>query len=156
MTRVWPALWPPWKRTTMSARSDSQSTILPLPSSPHCDPTTPTFPTKTPPLESQHVRPHGTRPALTVIRLASIRDNDGFAWRRVWPTKTADNPSDSNTIGSRSEAIRASRWANVIRPPGGAVDPQSIRVELGGEVVDCDCRGSPADRRHRQWATPGP
>src|SRR5262245_23611741 len=43
MTRVWPALWPPWKRTTMSACSDSQSTILPLPSSPHCDPTTTTF-----------------------------------------------------------------------------------------------------------------
>src|SRR4051812_45261288 len=43
MTSVWPALWPPWKRTTISARSDSQSTILPLPSSPHCEPTTVTF-----------------------------------------------------------------------------------------------------------------
>src|SRR5262249_1541847 len=35
MTSVWPALCPPWKRTTTSARSESQSTILPLPSSPH-------------------------------------------------------------------------------------------------------------------------
>src|SRR5581483_6289065 len=43
MTSVWPALWPPWKRTTMSARSESQSTILPLPSSPHCEPITTTF-----------------------------------------------------------------------------------------------------------------
>src|SRR5579885_2469565 len=43
-TRVWPALWPPWKRTTISARSDSQSTILPLPSSPHWVPTTATLP----------------------------------------------------------------------------------------------------------------
>src|SRR5690606_5144703 len=43
MTSVWPALCPPWKRTTMSARSDSQSTILPLPSSPHWAPTTTTF-----------------------------------------------------------------------------------------------------------------
>src|SRR5262245_29940057 len=43
MTKVWPALWPPWKRTTTSARSDSQSTILPLPSSPHCEPMTATF-----------------------------------------------------------------------------------------------------------------
>src|SRR5215831_10391927 len=43
MTSVWPALWPPWNRTTMSACSDSQSTILPLPSSPHWDPTTTTF-----------------------------------------------------------------------------------------------------------------
>src|SRR5579871_1427102 len=43
MTSVWPALWPPWKRTTTSARSDSQSTILPLPSSPHWTPTTATL-----------------------------------------------------------------------------------------------------------------
>src|SRR6185312_10304345 len=43
MTRVWPALWPPWKRTTTSARCDSQSTILPLPSSPHWAPITATF-----------------------------------------------------------------------------------------------------------------
>src|SRR6266513_4433178 len=42
-TRVWPALAPPWKRTTTSARSDSQSTILPLPSSPHWAPTTATL-----------------------------------------------------------------------------------------------------------------
>src|SRR5690606_2768042 len=38
-TSVWPALLPPWKRTTRSARGDSQSTILPLPSSPHWAPT---------------------------------------------------------------------------------------------------------------------
>src|SRR5687768_10996763 len=43
MTSVWPALWPPWKRTTPWAWSVSQSTILPLPSSPHCVPTTTTF-----------------------------------------------------------------------------------------------------------------
>src|ERR1700761_8018891 len=40
---VWPALLPPWKRTTMSARLDSQSTILPLPSSPHWAPITVTL-----------------------------------------------------------------------------------------------------------------
>src|SRR5579863_6377498 len=44
MTSVWPALWPPWKRTTISACSDNQSTILPFPSSPHWAPTTTTFP----------------------------------------------------------------------------------------------------------------
>src|ERR1700709_2248024 len=43
MTRVWRALWPPWKRTTMSACSDNQSTILPFPSSPHWAPTTTTL-----------------------------------------------------------------------------------------------------------------
>src|ERR1700712_2309144 len=40
---VWPALWPPWKRTTPWAWSVNQSTILPLPSSPHWVPTTTTF-----------------------------------------------------------------------------------------------------------------
>src|SRR5580704_58150 len=43
MTSVWPALWPPWKRTTISACSDNQSTILPFPSSPHWAPTTTTL-----------------------------------------------------------------------------------------------------------------
>src|SRR5215510_14168508 len=43
MTSVCPALWPPWKRTTISACSESQSTILPLPSSPHWAPTTTTL-----------------------------------------------------------------------------------------------------------------
>src|SRR5438034_673621 len=35
---VWPALLPPWLRTTISARAVSTSMILPLPSSPHCIP----------------------------------------------------------------------------------------------------------------------
>src|SRR4029450_13639560 len=52
ITRVCPALWPPWKRTTISACSESQSTILPLPSSPHWDPTTTTFAIRTLPCTS--------------------------------------------------------------------------------------------------------
>src|SRR5215831_5812688 len=43
MTSVCPALWPPWKRTTPCACSVSQSTTLPLPSSPHWVPITTTF-----------------------------------------------------------------------------------------------------------------
>src|SRR5208282_5730630 len=43
ITSVWPALWPPWKRTTPWACSVSQSTTLPLPSSPHWVPITTTF-----------------------------------------------------------------------------------------------------------------
>src|SRR5436190_2318456 len=39
-TIVWPALLPPWKRTTTSAFSARRSVILPLPSSPHWAPTT--------------------------------------------------------------------------------------------------------------------
>src|SRR5580765_4137040 len=38
ITSVWPALWPPWKRATALTRSVNRSTILPLPSSPHCAP----------------------------------------------------------------------------------------------------------------------
>src|SRR3954468_9724896 len=38
-TNVWPALAPPWKRTTTSAHEVKRSTIFPFPSSPHCAPT---------------------------------------------------------------------------------------------------------------------
>src|SRR5215813_198464 len=38
ITSVWPALWPPWKRTTAPMSLVRRSTILPLPSSPHCAP----------------------------------------------------------------------------------------------------------------------
>src|SRR5258707_2474094 len=43
ITSVCPALCPPWKRTTPWAWSVSQSTTLPLPSSPHWVPITTTF-----------------------------------------------------------------------------------------------------------------
>src|SRR5258708_7072466 len=43
ITKVCPALCPPWKRTTPWAWSVSQSTTLPLPSSPHWVPMTTTF-----------------------------------------------------------------------------------------------------------------
>src|SRR5438105_8324969 len=43
MTRVCPALCPPWKRTTPCAWSVSQSTTFPLPSSPHWVPMTTTY-----------------------------------------------------------------------------------------------------------------
>src|SRR4029077_15857360 len=36
---VWPALFPPWERMTMSALAARQSITLPLPSSPHLPPT---------------------------------------------------------------------------------------------------------------------
>src|SRR3989454_12030764 len=37
-TSGWPALLPPWKRTTTSAPAARRSTTFPLPSSPHCVP----------------------------------------------------------------------------------------------------------------------
>ena len=39
-TIVWPALLPPWKRTTKSADEAKKSVTLPLPSSPHWAPRT--------------------------------------------------------------------------------------------------------------------
>src|SRR5207248_5141221 len=35
---VWPALFPPWLRTTISASAVRTSMIFPFPSSPHCAP----------------------------------------------------------------------------------------------------------------------
>src|ERR1700682_2337197 len=49
VTTVWPALLPPWLRMARSAPSARRSMILPLPSSPHCPPTT-MMTTASPPL----------------------------------------------------------------------------------------------------------
>src|SRR3954463_6718574 len=67
ITSVWPALWPPWKRTTPCAISVSQSTSLPLPSSPHWVPTTTTL-----------------RPFVFVIR---------FRFRKLLCSERPDNPA---------------------------------------------------------------
>ena len=42
-TTVWPALLPPWKRTTILTLVPNKSTTFPFPSSPHWEPTT-TYP----------------------------------------------------------------------------------------------------------------
>src|SRR4030042_6282948 len=52
ITTVWPSLWPPWYLATTSAFSERKSTIFPLPSSPHCEPTTMIFGILRPRLES--------------------------------------------------------------------------------------------------------
>src|SRR6266704_5377851 len=59
VSTVWPALAPPWYRTTRSARSASTSTILPLPSSPHWAPTTTTQCVFGPNMTPQQKRPGG-------------------------------------------------------------------------------------------------
>src|SRR5215217_3213123 len=67
MTSVWPALWPPWKRTTMSACSDNQSTIFPLPSSPHWEPTTTTFAMQSLPARRRPVRRRDYRQLTGIV-----------------------------------------------------------------------------------------
>ena len=84
MTSVWPALCPPWNRTTTSARSDSQSTILPLPSSPHCEPTTTTFAMNDAPHSPQKETPAqvagACRAMYTKLRqIPSRQDTEAFA-----------------------------------------------------------------------------
>src|SRR5216683_4401773 len=76
MTSVWPALWPPWKRTTTSARSESQSTILPLPSSPHWAPTTATLAIRS----SSSLTPAGDR-----MRRALFEDVAAVEPARLFP-----------------------------------------------------------------------
>src|SRR2546426_5942280 len=76
VSTVWPALAPPWYRTTRSARSASTSTILPLPSSPHWAPTTTTQwvfgPNMTPPPQQKRSEEHTSElqsPCNLVCRL---------------------------------------------------------------------------------------
>src|SRR5690606_14792973 len=81
ITSVWPALWPPWNRTTPPMSCVSRSTILPLPSSPHWAPSTTTdWPMATTPglkgsalphpPQRQHARAQHDRadPAQPVVR----------------------------------------------------------------------------------------
>src|SRR5271165_5392469 len=74
ITSVWPALWPPWNRTTTSAPTDSQSTILPFPSSPHWAPTTTTLAIEVALLVPQTYE----TPADSDMRL-----KPGLLWKRV-------------------------------------------------------------------------
>src|SRR5262247_284501 len=67
-TTVWPALLPPWYRTTTFTCGVSTSTTLPLPSSPHCVPTT-TMLGMTP--TSREILEHPLR------SLQHLRDPDG-------------------------------------------------------------------------------
>src|ERR1041385_3037380 len=76
MTSVWPALWPPWKRTTTSARALSQSTILPLPSSPHWAPITATFAISVP------LAPRSSDPGTVTIYSGKARPLSGRFWAK--------------------------------------------------------------------------
>src|SRR5437763_2454480 len=79
MTSVWPALWPPWKRTTPCALSVSQSTILPLPSSPHCVPMTTTF------------LPMGSE-------AESVKESGNRCVRRLSPTRILPSSPDQDCV----------------------------------------------------------
>src|SRR5689334_11062634 len=92
MTSVWPALWPPWKRTTMSACSESQSTIFPLPSSPHWEPTTTTLAIKCPSAQPEIIaNPQGLAQAPTLPELTEAAASGKAAERgQARPSWTGD------------------------------------------------------------------
>src|SRR5450631_2171135 len=76
-TIVCPALFPPWKRTTASARSASRSVTLPLPSSPHWAPTI-TIPGTCGSLMGALRRPGGSGPVIGAAVVAAP-DRDQLA-----------------------------------------------------------------------------
>src|SRR5437667_381562 len=109
VSTVWPALAPPWYRTTRSARSASTSTIFPLPSSPHWAPTTTTQWVFGPNMAPQQKRPKSgalqyppteARPVL----LARQRALRGRARQCVRPSRTHTAPSPGSQPGNRAAA----------------------------------------------------
>src|SRR5579885_2327316 len=103
MTKVWPALWPPWKRTTMSACSDSQSTILPLPSSPHCDPTTTTFAMNDDSLPA----PGHLKPGAAGQVHSRIMDREGRSKAKRPPAAAPEGPVNSLILRPDSQKCSA-------------------------------------------------
>src|SRR3990170_1545800 len=102
-TSVCPALWPPWKRTTMSARLASQSTILPLPSSPHCAPMTVTLP-KIFPLVRAPARSYGA-----VADASRARHDEGHRRREKPlppPSRQASGRRDGVNLRSKNAQLR--------------------------------------------------
>src|SRR5262249_14472414 len=91
MTNVWPALWPPWKRTTMSACSESQSRIFPLPSSPHWEPTTTTLAIKCPSARPEIIaNQQGLAQASALPGInGSRRLRQGGEWGQARPSRPA-------------------------------------------------------------------
>src|SRR3712207_3633985 len=94
MTSVWPALWPPWKRTTTSARLASQSTTLPLPSSPHWAPMTATL--------AMVLLLHGMQRARGIEDMRAAQPR-----RRVVRRELRDGCDSPRTQRARSGGIRA-------------------------------------------------
>ena len=135
MTSVWPALCPPWKRTTTSARLESQSTILPLPSSPHWAPITATFVMLIPAFGDGHGNARAPQRAAPrngdsdsqktrsrqgeVGRIADLRRNAEGRPAPPAPAREA-RPSHRRRSAGRS---RQARWPR--RPPRAAPDGRS-------------------------------
>src|SRR5882672_7967669 len=127
MTSVWPALCSPWKRTTMSACSDSQSTILPLPSSPHWEPTTTTL----------AIRCASFRPEITANRQRLVQ-------AEALPALTDDAASGKAACGGqalpvgRSATVRPTPLPGLVQPesPTNRLSPRHSRGDIGAAAPD--------------------
>src|SRR4051794_23809275 len=129
ITSVWPALWPPWKRTTTSARCDSQSTILPLPSSPHWAPITATF-AISPQSETGRTETE-TQPRRKVKRLAERHGRAALEHRGA------------------AEPARLGRGVRRLGQPGDG-DPALAAQPRRRRRVDAERDEDPARRRARR------
>ena len=156
ITSVWPALWPPWKRTTPCALSVSQSTSLPLPSSPHWVPTTTT-------LRPRGFVMHCSR-FVEIVRIGrasawrarSIGRRSRTSSRSQWNSSTSLSwPGSTQTTVSpcsRSAAM-AARSARRSSPPGRANrGPQRRASASHGDQflhVQAEAHGRPVAAEHR-------
>src|SRR5205085_12517897 len=121
MTSVCPALWPPWKRTTMSASSESQSTILPLPSSPHWAPTTTTFATRG---RSLHATPRREGRGGTLPRLRpSPRRGQGGP-----PGPAAAHVRHLAGVVDRGRTGHGFSFARATHPPRGSLPSGHVAI----------------------------
>ena len=149
MTSVCPALCPPWKRTTPCACSVSQSTTLPLPSSPHWVPMTTTF------LLMRLAKPAGSQPCG---ELAQVERKAGRGTRAA--ESLADlvvAPAAADRIGLAGGEHREARAGLVvIAAQIGEIDVQRFdpwprglreRGERGQRAGDRGRIGQPRARR---------
>src|SRR5579875_2302187 len=138
-TIVWPALLPPWKRTTACARSASMSVTLPLPSSPHWAPTT-TIPGTTVSVGARWAsRPSGARPAPHPLR-GALR----------LPTLRAAAPADPGAVSVGDGDLPGAPAARrAVRPAGRGLQPPRVMAKrlaegLGQRLLSRPQRDQPA------------
>src|SRR5215472_9207306 len=124
ITRVWPALWPPWKRATAAARSVRRSTTLPLPSSPHWVPmTTTNLPMPAYRAMKRMITPMSMEPR-PAMRNSRSRTSTSRASARFTPCGLMNGAIPSNTRNRPNAAARSGRFT----PRASLGSPALVRV----------------------------
>src|SRR3954447_23188313 len=154
MTRVWPALWPPWKRTTTSASTESQSTILPLPSSPHWAPTTTTFATSSRSSRKKARRKAGPKPCASSSGKAAARSRRARTLRSELEGRLSRSGPGMRRAGEGAVAGPEAAGVAQAAHHGGGED-RAVLVEAMGGLAALAAPGAPAgaaaaERRHHE------